>query len=272
MWFSGFLQHWTRTEASLEHQKNAPKSVGRNTPCMHRWPTPTQMSLPRLSCSHSWPSGSTCAKFVNFAAVSKECRVAAHWQLHAALLAALRLSLVQQDAAIRNSAAVGFTGLVREGSPRGAAFIQIAPALITTTHMWSGERGADDLNIAVLALVAMVAMLDGVLMVELVLKCGFLTAALSVTCSLTAVTVAMVATVAAMELETSKKIKIVCTVFTHTHRLKMIRTELQRRIVCLETWQFAPFCEVCRTLEAAADIQRVRRWRSIAARRRCQRR
>ena len=211
-------------------------------------------------------------EFVSFAAVSKECRVAAHWQLHAALLAALRLSLVQQDAAIRNSAAVGFTGLVWEGSPRGAAFIQIAPALITTTHMWSGERGADDVNIAVLALVAMVAMLDGVLMVELVLKCGFLTAALSVTCSLTAVTVAMVATVAAMELETSKKIKIVCTVFTHKHRLKMIRTELQRRIVCLETWQFAPFCEVCRTLEAAADIQRVRRWRSIAARRRCQRR
>ena len=32
-------------------------------------------------------------EFVSFAAVSKECRVAAHWQLHAALLAALRLSL-----------------------------------------------------------------------------------------------------------------------------------------------------------------------------------
>ena len=73
--------------------------------------------------------------FVSFAAVSKECRVVAHWQLHASLLAALRLSLVQQDAAIRNSAAVGFMGLVREGTPRGAAFIQIAPALITTTHM-----------------------------------------------------------------------------------------------------------------------------------------
>ena len=115
------------------------------------------------------------------------------------------------------------------------------------------------MNIAGLALVAMVAILDGVLMVELVLKCGFLTAALSVTCSLTAVTVAMVATVAAMELELETSKKIVWNVFAHKHRLKMIRTELQRRIVCLETWQFAPFCEVYRTLEAAADIQRVRR-------------
>ena len=37
VWASGFLQHWKRTEASLEHQWGAPKSVGRHTLlCIHR--------------------------------------------------------------------------------------------------------------------------------------------------------------------------------------------------------------------------------------------
>ena len=33
LWASGFLQHWKRTEASLEHQWGAPKSVGCHAPC-----------------------------------------------------------------------------------------------------------------------------------------------------------------------------------------------------------------------------------------------